>query len=470
MSLKPLWPGFAYKPHQESGIHWMLERESVDHGPTRGGLLCDEMGLGKTMEVLGTIVNSRKLETLLLCPKAVIVQWREAAARSGINVLEPSLTSSGWRQPRRYKPGKPLLFITNYEKLIGHPVLGRRGWSRIVLDEAHRAKNPASTLYQSIARLTHRSLWAVTATPIINGVNDMKALFKLVGFKGTDMGNYSSLTQIVSKACIYRSMDEMRQCIPELPSRPEIHTELLDFISEAETDFYRGIQGGLVRRWQALESDSKSEGFKILMRLRQLSLHPQIYISARKREWAGYTRPDWYEESTKFIALKDKLAATAELARWIVFCQFHEEMELLQAALPDVTTWQYHGGLSDAEKETVLKETRVPLKDKHQVLLLQLQSGGVGLNLQHFTHIIFMSPWWTSALMDQAVGRAVRIGQTGVVKVTRFVLREEGSMNIDTAMLHKADEKRGLLEKVFEFASKGLEPESDADASEEDPN
>ena len=93
----------------------MLERESVELEKKRGGLLCDEMGLGKTMEILGTILNSRKLETLLLCPKAVIGQWREAAIRSGLNVLEPSPTASGWRQPTTYKSGKPLLFITNCE-------------------------------------------------------------------------------------------------------------------------------------------------------------------------------------------------------------------------------------------------------------------------------------------------------------------------------------------------------------------
>ena len=67
--------------------------------------------------------------------------------------------------------------------------------------------------------------------------------------------------------------------------------------------------------------------------------------------------------------------------------------------------------------------------------------------------------------MDQAVGRAVRLGQTKIVQVTRLVLKEEGSLNIDMAMLNKADEKRGVLEKIFGFASKGTEPVTD-----EDPN
>jgi SNF2 family DNA or RNA helicase len=66
-----------------------------------------------------------------------------------------------------------------------------------------------------------------------------------------------------------------------------------------------------------------------------------------------------------------------------------------------------------------------------------------------------MSPWWTAALMDQAIGRAVRIGQKEIVEVTHFVLNEEETMNIDKKMLDKADEKRDMLKSLFMFASRG---------------
>jgi SNF2 family DNA or RNA helicase len=67
-----------------------------------------------------------------------------------------------------------------------------------------------------------------------------------------------------------------------------------------------------------------------------------------------------------------------------------------------------------------------------------------------------MSPWWTAALMDQAIGRAVRIGQKETVEVFMFVLKEEETMNIDETMLEKAESKRGMLEKAFIHASRGL--------------
>jgi hypothetical protein len=91
--------------------------------------------------------------------------------------------------------------------------------------------------------------------------------------------------------------------------------------------------------------------------------------------------------------------------------------------------------------------------EKHDILLLQLQSGVVGLNLQHFSKIIFMSPWWTKALMEQAVGRAVRIGQKKVVTVYNLRLKEEGAINIDTYMFDKANSKGEMCKKALLMAN-----------------
>jgi SNF2 family DNA or RNA helicase len=256
-------------------------------------------------------------------------------------------------------------------------------------------------------------------------------------------------------------MEEMRLILKELPNAPTIVKESLDFVTEEEGDFYRSVQGKIAARWKHIQHDDTKEAFALLMKLRQLSLHPQVYISAMKRKsiLGGYQRDDWEKPSTKFIALKEKLEATQIPSRWIVFCQFHDEMDILQSYLessPAVhRVAQYHGGLTETQKNDVIDATKDVLP-KHDILLLQLQSGGVGLNLQHFSKVVFMSPWWTAALMDQAIGRAVRIGQKDTVEVTMYVLKEEDSMNIDVSMLEKAESKRGLLDQAFLHASRGI--------------
>jgi SNF2 family DNA or RNA helicase len=55
--------------------------------------------------------------------------------------------------------------------------------------------------------------------------------------------------------------------------------------------------------------------------------------------------------------------------------------------------------------------------------------------------------------MDQAVGRAVRIGQRDVVQVYNVVLKEEGDMNIDRYMTDAATRKGELCKTVLEAAT-----------------
>ena len=462
----PLHAGFAYKSHQVTGIKWMMNRESK---PESGGLLCDEMGLGKTIEILGLMKNTDLKRTLLLCPKAVISQWVEKAIASDFNVME--LVNGEWSlSSDKVHLQFNWLFVTNYEKLKEetlHIFNRKRPWDRVVLDEAHRIRNEASASFKAVSMLERKSLWAVTATPIVNKPKDINNLLRLVGFKRARYNNPVDRLILIQEACLHRSMEEMRPLLKELPAAPVITKEVLDFTTNEEGDFYRSVQGKIAARWKHIEHDNTKEMFVLLMRLRQLSLHPQVYISAMKRKsiLGGYQREDWDEPSTKFIALKEKIEDTPLPSKWIVFCQFHDEMEILQAYLessPAVyKVSQYHGGMSDSQKHDTIESTKDPLpphsEAHHEVLLLQLQSGGVGLNLQHCNKVVFMSPWWTAALMDQAIGRAVRIGQKDTVEVTMLVLKEEESMNIDEKMLAKADEKRGLLDMAFKHASRGEE-------------
>jgi SNF2 family DNA or RNA helicase len=80
----------------------------------------------------------------------------------------------------------------------------------------------------------------------------------------------------------------------------------------------------------------------------------------------------------------------------------------------------------------------------------------VGINLQEFDRIIFSSPWWTKALMDQAIGRAVRIGQQKQVVVYNILLKEEDTLNIDKLMNAKAEIKGELNRKILSYADNNL--------------
>jgi SNF2 family DNA or RNA helicase len=231
----------------------------------------------------------------------------------------------------------------------------------------------------------------------------------------------------------------------------------LDFTNKEEETVYNGILNNIESQWrsaQALKGMAyELQRFAILLRLRQVSVNPQIYINARKKEAFGWTGPEFNVPSRKFDEISHILRDSFHEGvsnRWIIFCQFHEEMNLLSAylkAFPFIgSVLQYHGGMSAAERDMAISESKIESGEaKQDVFLIQLHAGGTGLNLQNYNRIIFISPWWTSALLEQARGRAVRIGQKDVVKIYWLKLvEEENRISIDNLMMNKANEKMEL--------------------------
>jgi SNF2 family DNA or RNA helicase len=310
----------------------------------------------------------------------------------------------------------------------------------------------------------------------VNSLRDAISLFKALGHEEVSASRVEQIESLIKDYVLCRRMSDLRGIMSGLPAAAKEYNHVLDFETSEEEEFYRGIQGIIQRRFRMLqhEEGGQMEMFRLIMRLRQISIHPQVYIGARKREWRTYGRGDWEDPSTKFVRLKALIESqSAEPHRWLIFCHFHEEMQLLQDYLmtecPIVRDCSlYSGAQSMKEKaEAIATSKEMLIGSQQEVLLVQLQSGGVGLNLQHCDRVVFMGPWWTAALMDQAVGRAVRIGQNDQVEVHHLVLKEEASMNIDRRMLDAAERKRDLCGKFLGIA-RGTESGSDPAADDDD--
>jgi superfamily II DNA or RNA helicase len=104
-------------------------------------------------------------------------------------------------------------------------------------------------------------------------------------------------------------------------------------------------------------------------------------------------------------------------------------------------------------EKTVIKNQKAD-GIRHTVLLVQIQCGGTGLNLQFMDRVIFTTPWWTAALMDQAAGRVMRIGQKNQVVIHTISLKEEeaASLNIDDFIQQRVSMKRDICTAMIEAA------------------
>jgi len=484
-TLRPLWNDFQYFKHQVDGIRWMLDKEKngtdvwnrkeTDLVTVYGGLQCDEMGLGKTIQVVATIVNNPLPLTLLLAPLAMVETWSQVCHRAGLRVYRA--TSGSWEpaypagdEPEWCKEDGiwPMVYITNFEKLYTTSRLFRGGtFDRVVLDEAHKIRNGDGQMAKEARRLNASIRWAVTGTPLVNRMEDVVSLLAFVGVPYSPLWRWEErLDEAFADLTLHRSLDSLRSVLKDAPPHPIIHSMRLPFTTEKEEEFYFAIQGMSIAEAKKWESEviPTQNAFLLLLRLRQISVHPQIYINAKRRQVKNYSRRDWKGPSTKLLAIRDILQKDKRMVeedghvhKYLIFCQFQDEMSILYDYIESLELFdsknilRYDGSLTQEQRNKVLEHSKSSTQPT--VLLLQLQAGGVGLNLQEYDRIIFVSPWWTAALMDQAIARAVRMGQKQVVHVYHLQLQAENSdenaILIDKLIQDKAEEKRLMLKGLF---------------------
>jgi SNF2 family DNA or RNA helicase len=72
------------------------------------------------------------------------------------------------------------------------------------------------------------------------------------------------------------------------------------------------------------------------------------------------------------------------------------------------------------------------------VFIIQIKSGGQGLNLQEATRVYITSPSWNPATELQAVGRSHRSGQTKPVYVKKFIYNDTVEEEMVALQGHKS--------------------------------
>src|SRR5437763_9941588 len=148
------WPAWL-APHQVPAAERLtaiIER----HG---GALLADEVGLGKSYVALAVALRYKEPFSLVV-PAVLVPQWRALLDRYGV-IDTPVITHEAL-SVRLVRPS------------------GRHTGDLVVIDEAHRFRNPVTNRYRALARLVVGSrVLLVTATPVHNRIADLFHLFRL---------------------------------------------------------------------------------------------------------------------------------------------------------------------------------------------------------------------------------------------------------------------------------------------------
>jgi hypothetical protein len=483
--------GINYLEHQVDGIQWMLGREAADAPWCRGGVLADDMGLGKTFQIIGLIKNGAALRTLIICPPALYSPWREELRSCGFNVHGTvAETPSGG-------DGTPV-WLTTYPRLSAHyNDFAEVAFGRVVLDEGHNIRNGATGRKSASgdANPTNGSVkvrrsrfvacddiatsavcrWIVSATPVQNGKQDWNNLCKWLRVRMTASGDSETVDvpltvaegQAVAADIMFRrTMAELRGVMGAIPPAPIFHSH--DLTIPAGSKEGRLFHALCNQLQSAIDSKTVSGLIKLelYLRIQQFLVHPQIYIESMRAKFkSAYPRPDWSASATKWSAVNAELArAVIDNAPVIVFCNFRSEMDRVVAAAEEMggAVWAIRGGMGAEKIGEAITEARVAATEgRPVVVVVQIVSGGCGLNLQFCRRVLFLSQHWNPAVVHQAVGRAVRIGQTSAVTVHTFRVIDDVLDNMDRRMAQLHLFKIGLARQYCESLYEGYEPLED---------
>ncbi len=420
--------------YQLDGVKWMNKREHMAF--EAGGILADEMGLGKTVMALTTIyANRSSLPSLVIAPVAVVEQWAlESLKFIGIEALIVSVSSL--RRTFEYEEivdgekiisTRPNPAYISLEEIASHDLviaphscfnassidysdhaLLQADFGRVIVDEAHVIKNTEAIITTNIARVKAPIRWCMTGTPVVTKQEDLSALLSFV-----TSGNGAVVQEIMAdpmrRAGTYmrRTKEDIGARVARLQCvRLNLKLQMIDFSTIERTTYaasYRYLQ------WLLANSEPREKRKWLLKGITQL------------RRLASSC-------SGKTLALVESFRLHRPGTRSLIFCNYLDEIESVTAALRasrvvDVIM-PYVGKMSSKNRNRAVNSFMERRTTMSKALIIQIQAGSVGLNLQAASRVYIMSPHWNATTEQQAIARAHRTGTTHVVEVTRFVVKD----------------------------------------------
>ena len=390
----------------------------------------------------------------------------------------------------------------------GRPNFHNFQWGRVIFDEAHHVRNSSLTFLGAL-NLKAKYVWSLTGTPLNNRVKDISniaAATKLPNFP-EDKSN-ANVIAWMNKHSIRRTASNL---LPDVSL--QIITRTIAWGSESQQTASEQLAIGLDmikysrlerqalanyqrKRRRAAEaaakknqkraraeaesnsdsnssSDSESEceaeeDIKLIppsMKKPKLNpefenvnfiQHPLInilrgqQICASPETLSAQVRGQLKLKGTaepagKTQAIVKEIQGIPATEKIIVFSRFKLQIRDIQHQILAATGESaeiYDGTLRRHERDALIKS-------EPRILIMQIQTACEGLNLQPYSNILFAGTEWNPAMVDQAIGRVYRAGQTKPVTVWKFEMAGTNEHeSADTMISRVQNDKRSLIKEV----------------------
>lgn len=439
-------------------------------------LLADEPGLGKTAQsvLAASVANAYPL--LAIVPNVVKMNWAREVER--------------WTPHRRatviHGDGDTLdafadVVIVNYDVLDRHMAwLSTLGFRGMVVDEAHFIKNLQSQRSKNVLALAERIrratpggdplLLALTGTPLINDVDDFRAIWKFLGWIDGDKpapellakleetgltpaepGFYAEARRSVIDLGIVRRRKV--DVAADLPAKriADLPVELDDELGRSVRAAERELGNRLASRFRALvearhlkvgdlDEDTRDQFIRAVA-----SAELEDSKSAKSGE-------NVFTMVRRIGQAKAGLAAdyAAQLARSVgkvVF--FAKHIDVMDQAEAAFASRELRSVSLRGDQTALARQAAIDAFNNDpevSVAVCSLTAAGVGVNLQAASNVVLAELSWTAAEQTQAIDRVHRIGQEEPVTAWRII----AAHTIDARIAELIDSKQGLAARALD--------------------
>ncbi len=431
-----------HKPwgHQDDGYNFIV--------PKPGSILGYDMGTGKTliaiMAMLATYeANGRKdVRVLIVCPKAVIPVWRheldEHYAGEADDLAMIELTKGGTKKKahdlemfhvRNKNSNSIQVAVINYESFWRGELgayIEDQVWDIIIMDESQKIKSPTGKASKFAGKLESRGKrrMCLTGTPMPHSPLDI-------------FGQMRFIDSTIFGDCFYKFRSRFAYCHPQFPSKilrlineDEFKLMLQDYVLRVDSDevldlpptietfvdielkaksrkHYKEIEEELTT-WVAENEDhiTVTNALGKLIKMRQLA---SGFIMDEERHVVSIG-------SEKIEALEELLEEIGEKEPVVIFTNFKQEMLDVRMLAKKLgrNFREISGSCHDYEK---IRQEVEDGKAAGQIIGVQIQSGGAGINLSHCAFCIYYSLTYSLGDHLQSMKRVHRPGQS---RTTRY--------------------------------------------------
>jgi len=468
--------GLELMPHQGQ----VVAAAAAGH---RTFLLADEPGLGKTAEALLAAEAANAYPLLVVVPSVVKTNWAREAAR-----WTPRRPATVVQGDGEAVDGFADIVILNYELLDRHMGwLGDFDFRGMVVDEAHFIKNKASQRSQRVLALSDRIrsrvarplLMALTGTPLINDIDDFRAIWQFLGWidGSKPLGELMDALEDTGLTPADRSFyAAARQCVIDLgivrhrkidvaadiPARriADLPVELDERVGRSIRAAERDLADRMVARYEtALANRSSDAGVEGI----DHDLVRRVARSELKEAKIAKSGENVFTMMRRIGQAKAELAAdyAVQLARSagkVVF--FAKHIDVMDAAEELFARQGVRFSSIRGDQTPKVRQANIDafVNDPDvAVAVCSLTAAGVGINLQVASNIVLAELSWTDAEQTQAIDRSHRIGQAVPVTAWRII----AAQTIDARIAELIGSKAGLAARALDGSDQEISSPTD---------